>query len=327
MQATESVLALATVEENAQTSVSGDLGIPEVYSRIDRAQTYLWCIVCLLLIPGNVLTICLVAKNRRMQTPSNILVAALAVADFGVGITGILIQILREHVNVCDAFYDTLLTVLLQVPILSAASHVFLIAVDRYIAIVYPLRYEAIVTIKLIRRMVVAVWLTILSLGLTIFTWPAKNRNTCFVDLPVAHWFGMNCILYLVTVVFLVFMYVRIFLIARKHVKHIQTISANSSSNRKKTRERNKTSKMLSYIVVTYLMAWSPAIMVTCISLFATPQSHNGQITLAILMVVCVIIGITNSGVNFFIYAWTSNTFRKGYVSLIMCRRRTPTAP
>lgn len=292
-----------------------------LFSRIVRVQACLWYALCSLVIPGNVLTIILVKRNRKLQTPSNILVAALAVADLTVGINGILTSLLSKYVTICDVFYATTKEVLLHVPLSSASAHVFLIAVDRYIAIVYPLRYEVIMTLGLIKKMVAAVWLIIFTLGFTMFVWPIHNTDSCWSNVPTEHSFTMLVTIYFGTAIFLVFAYTRITLIARKHTRQIHTVNSISSGDRISTRRTHKTTKILSYISVAYFLAWTPYIVFAFIQMTMKPPDipGTGYIALASAWMLSSLFGIFNSGVNFFIYAWTSKTFRKGYLNLIMC--------
>ena len=97
------------------------------------------------IVPINFLTFFIIIKNKELRTPPNLCLLSISVCDFAVGLISIpmftwnfLLALDRRH-N-CD-FYIAMYSVIHYLFIVSN-SMVFMIIVDRYIAILYPFRYH-----------------------------------------------------------------------------------------------------------------------------------------------------------------------------------------
>ena len=107
---------------------------------------------------GNI-SVCLVIYGTRSlrQRPSSPILASLAVSDFSL-LSFLLFRLIWlydfEAANKACEHFTTLLGTLLYVSI----SHICLLSCDRYIAIVYPLRYTEIVTITRVIPALLVSW-------------------------------------------------------------------------------------------------------------------------------------------------------------------------
>ena len=117
----------------------------------------------LIVIFGNSITLVAVATFSKIQTNTNILVSSLAVVDILVGITsiGYFIQLHvlgKRTLLVCHVISD-----MYGYCLAFSLSLLFFITVDRYIAIIYPLRYNNWITTKRVLCLVIATWMIISS--------------------------------------------------------------------------------------------------------------------------------------------------------------------
>lgn len=109
----------------------------------------------------NVIFICVVGRVKRLRTTTNLILLSMAVADLFVGIfvtpaMGIFstIRLVVEHAYICACVH----TVLLYFIIVSL-SHVVLVAVERFLSFVYPLRYPAIFTHNRLYKSIALCWI------------------------------------------------------------------------------------------------------------------------------------------------------------------------
>ncbi|XP_043942620.1 adenosine receptor A2b-like [Protopterus annectens] len=129
-------------------------------------------LIAVLAIAGNVLVCWAVVINRHLRNVTNYFIVSLAVADIAVGVLVIPFAItisigLSMGFHTC-LFLACLVLVLTQNSIFSLLA----IAVDRYLSIKLPLRYDALVTGRHARKTIAVLWIISLIIGLIpLFGW------------------------------------------------------------------------------------------------------------------------------------------------------------
>ena len=118
----------------------------------------------------NILVISAIKKTRELQTKSIILITSLAVADLLVGAVSAPFNItvdaliLRGTVSVGMICLIAKLTKFVSSTAYRASYyHVVLFSWERYVAIVKPMKYKAIVTEKRLTRLAIIAWMTALT--------------------------------------------------------------------------------------------------------------------------------------------------------------------
>ncbi|KAL2094473.1 hypothetical protein ACEWY4_009192 [Coilia grayii] len=109
----------------------------------------------------NLLVIISVLHFKQLHTPTNLLILSLAVADFLMGLVVIPVDG-RTFIETCWYFGDFLCTVfpVVMYTIFSGSlTNIFLISLDRYIAVMDPLQYKVRVTNKKVVLSVLLGWL------------------------------------------------------------------------------------------------------------------------------------------------------------------------
>jgi hypothetical protein len=117
---------------------------------------------CLLAVVGNTSILWAIYKNRSLQNVSNNFVASLCSSDLIAGLlvnplSIAMVTLLRyemEHERL-ESFVHFFLGVVLITTTLTLST----VSVDRYIAIVFPLRYKYLVTHRMSVRMVASTWI------------------------------------------------------------------------------------------------------------------------------------------------------------------------
>ena len=181
------------------------------------------------LIAENVLLITIIGRTRYLHTNTNILVASLAVTDvlngvqcctmgtagFSVGIRPWLAT-LNSDLHIYDSLMLSLNLSLVVVSLL----HVSCLAVDRYLYVLWPLRYQRRVTRARVLTTAAGIWTvgivyTLLPLG--IFSSPRYRQGCIFTELPVSFGYGPIGAIYLVCFIAVVYCTFALVRIARRH--------------------------------------------------------------------------------------------------------------
>ena len=130
-------------------------------SSISFSKVFLSTILCAIFLTnllGNTCT-CLVVFHARSlrERPSSLLLSSLAVCDlFALLLPLLHLILLYDLQSACNVsrYFRPLVPALLFTNIV----HICLLSVDRYIAILHPLRYNVIVTTKRVKRALVIAW-------------------------------------------------------------------------------------------------------------------------------------------------------------------------
>ena len=172
---------------------------------------------------GNGFVICLIIRIQRLRTTANWSVLSLAVADLLVGLTfypllfALNIDSLNEPPEQAKTFFLVSRTFLYL-----SATNLFVMIMDRYIAIVHPLKYLSFVTTKLLVAALATAWI----LPVLLFTLPYRLvwGGKFLLLLRVS-------ILQVLPVVFFIYVTVHIFFIMRRISKRQSRIFAQLAFN------------------------------------------------------------------------------------------------
>ncbi|XP_078370455.1 neuropeptide Y receptor type 6-like [Oculina patagonica] len=141
---------------------------------IKGVKIFCYCVLFLLAVLGNSLLIAIIKKNKRMQTITNYLIINMAVSDILITVLAVPRQITETLLGPRRWLVDGLLGSVLCKSlsffqdISTAVSIISLvvIAIDRYRAIVFPLRKEVMKPTKVGKIIIPLIW--IISMGLHI---------------------------------------------------------------------------------------------------------------------------------------------------------------
>ena len=270
---------------------------------------------------GNSLTVIAVAKYRSLRTVTNIFTVSLASSD-------LLLAIILPYYSILN--YTSFLTDEEQMRLacflslcfvtISQASSLFnlmLVAIDRYIAIFYALQYAVIMTKSRAFVMVLATW--VYTVGFTSFTiytlgeWPQAYCSMSLI-LPSS----LNVAFLVVNVVSVltvtIFLYSRIFYIARKQARLIAVQDTNVTS-RNPSQRQSRVTRMMAMVLGLFLMCWFPY---TCMNILRS-RIKNASVWLDIIYKLSICILYSNSFFNPIVFGWKNKTFRAAFAKLLHC--------
>ncbi|XP_016399088.1 glucose-dependent insulinotropic receptor [Sinocyclocheilus rhinocerous] len=161
--------SLETMRENyVVTAPSPELTTPAVIEREVVAMGYILSAGSILIISTNLLVvIALVLLIRKRGCQSWCFVLNLSIADIlvGVAITGIATDALEGTTASMEKGICLLRMTFIMAPSAASILTMFLISLDRYVAIKLPLRYSQLMNGKMIAGALVPVWLISMTVG------------------------------------------------------------------------------------------------------------------------------------------------------------------
>lgn len=318
------------------TAVSFNFDIRAGLAMLDTHSIFyivLELLIAVFSVLGNVLVCWAVGLNSNLQTITNFFLVSLAVADIAVGVLAIPFAI-AISTGFCSNFYGCLfiacfVLVLTQSSIFSLLA----IAIDRYIAIKIPLRYNSLVTGKRARGIIAICWLLSIIIGLTpMMGWhrpedseppipsptppcPAGRMNCLFesvVHMSYMVYFNFfGCVL--VPLLFMFGIYLCIFMAARHQLKLIEIKVVHGEKSRSTLQKEVQAAKSLAIIVGLFAVCWLPLHLINCFTLFC-PKCKRPPLW---AFNFAILLSHGNSVINPFIYAYRIREFRRTFHKII----------
>ncbi|XP_029884247.1 neuromedin-U receptor 1 [Aquila chrysaetos chrysaetos] len=305
------------------------------------------CVIYLLIFVvgavGNTLTCIVILRHRFMRTPTNYYLFSLAVSDLLVLLLGMPLELYDMWNNypfllgASGCYFKTLL---FEAVCFASILNVTALSVERYIAVVHPLKAKYVVTRNHAKRVIVTIW--VLSVVCSIPNTSLHGLQPLYV--PGRGWvpdseictlvkprLTYNLIIQITTVVFfflpmgtISILYLLIGLQLKKE-KMLEALGAKSSSDRdchnpqrQKKVKRRQVTKMLFVLVVVFGICWAPFHTDRLVwSFISTWTSHM----LHMFQYVHIISGVffyLSSAANPILYNLMSTRFREMFKE-VMC--------
>lgn len=271
---------------------------------------------------GNGIVLCLIAREKDLQTPTNYFVASLASADLLVGAVGIPCVIVATH-GMPSNFYGCLLVnsmivILTQISIFGLLA----IAIERFFAIRNPFKYQVSCTKKVCLLTIVLSWMAAILAGLIpLFGWnlgPMETTTCAFedvIDLRYMVYFNFFvCVLVPLGVTFVVYVYIyRVVIHHQRAIAALQSTGNNASTNsltHKNLRRDIKAAKWFAVVIFFFAVSWLPIHIINCITVFQRK-------TCFACLIAAILLSHLNSAINPFFYALGNSKFRRAWRRLI----------
>jgi len=244
----------------------------------------------------------------------------LAIADLSVGIRSIVV-----FFGLISDFPELLgktLAWIQAIVLVSAALHVVLVALDRFIAIIYPLFYTTKMNTSHIVKLSIFMWVIALvtSLGefLVIFEgyFSLEISDNIRDDLRVIPFLTFYFLLALV----LCFLHCRITVTAVK-VKRRRNARQNTDSNEENQKpfKMDRATKIMLIILLVYLLLWAPFVIINIIAAARVPLDPFVYFGASEFGLVA---GHYNSAINFIIYAGFNEKLRNAFKKQLRIKQR-----
>ncbi|XP_077098140.1 trace amine-associated receptor 13c-like [Siphateles boraxobius] len=260
----------------------------------------------------NLLVIISISHFKKLHTTTNLIILSLAVADLLMGLV-MPIEATRL-IKACWYFGDTLCglySIFIDVPLSASLSNLFLVAVDRYVAVCHPLLYPQKITTTKTLISICLTWICS-SAYITAFVinsgyFDTSNRlDMCYGECSVMMGFDWGITDLFMSFIFpcilIITLYLRIFYVVHQQVTVINSLMKGGKCVMEGSVRRKSESKAaltLGIIVTVYLLCYIPYYICSISVISST--------TINILTWVLY----TNSGLNPLVYALFYPWFKK----------------
>ncbi|XP_069124696.1 RYamide receptor-like [Argopecten irradians] len=284
--------------------------------------------IIILSVGGN-LTVCfIVFRARRMRTVMNFFIVSLAMSDLLMAILCIPFTFVANLVLNYWPFGDLLcpiVTFLQSVTVFLSSFTLVAISMDRYIAIIYPLRQK--MSKKQAFIVIALIWCIsfLIPIPTAMFSWTHKYVNVStapkfcqemFANPEDKRLYGTMIMLlqYFLPLVILMFTYGRISAVMWSDRAPGE---AMTTRDQRMTESKRKIIKMMITVVIIYAICWLP-LHVLNIAGDVDPSVYDVK-GMNYIWMTSHWLAMSNCMYNPFIYCWMNAKFRNGFLKVLNC--------
>ena len=271
----------------------------------------------------NLLVLVAMIRFKKLRTCMNLLIMNLAIGDLLVGFptgpiyAGLYIYEERLRSKWLCLVKSTCVIASFSCSLIS----LFVISIDRYLVVLYPLHYNTWVTKRRIKIAIAAIWSFIVPVSimplLGVNTWDQTHACEYYDLIPKPLTVFLFVIIMGVCFPAATILYIRITCEIRKVRKRIR-VNLPGEFDQKKENER-KAGAMMAFIFLLFVIFWLPFAVAIPLRYLLTdwnPISNFKNLT--------VIIAMGNSVVNPIVYSWCKEELRTAFINILLCRRQRP---
>lgn len=290
------------------------------------------CLVNFIIVFGNALVLYALYKCTQLQTRTNAFIASLAVADFVLGVTVIPFQTGNTILNYWP-FHPMYCQIHASFDVFSTTSsilHICLIAIERFVAIIIPMKYNLYVKERTIKISLVIAWILSGCNGIVIwipslwhdpyYDYVYNDPNLCALMLGNPYAQIDSVFIYFLPMTIVLIAYACIWWAAWKQTRLIvmrsdfndnshHTVSLHQMTEMKATRT-------LGIVILAFVGCWLPYFILT--PLEASCHCVNEK-----LYLLAIWLGYANSAANPIIYSISNQGFRNGFKQILGCQTET----
>ena len=222
---------------------------------------------------GNAIVLWLVASYRSLRTISNLFLTSLAAADFLVGLVidpaWALIRCLGYNADTYAQNYGKAIDFLWIHTTVATTFNLCCVSLDRYIAIIHPLRYQDFLTNRRCYVLIATVWFMSLLLPCSRFlVHDVSGLSTLYISFTV--------ITILIPMTIIVFCSIRILKVAAEQSYTIKLTNSNWKNQHvfKRTKKNFKAAKTVGIVVGLFVICWMPCLITSFAHYFSKKISH-----------------------------------------------------
>ena len=216
---------------------------------------------------GNSLVIFLISTRRNIRTTTNWFVLSLAVADLGVAVAWypvLSVCTKTDDQMECTEEFASIASFIVGLFVLASVTNLCALTLDRYLAIVHPLRYVTFMTKRRMRQLILGAWagpssLCVSYMSVHVLSSEESHKSATFHETIVVVFITA---LFVFAGIFLLFTAVRIVLVVRRIARRNAALIAQLNFNHQlrpgvafKARE-TASAKMIGIVVAVCLVCY-----------------------------------------------------------------------
>ena len=259
---------------------------------------------------GNGSIIFLVCSKRRLLTKTNVFIISLAVADLGVGASVFPSQFFYETVKTSHNSssrcwnIDRIRWLFGYASLTSLCS----LVLDRYVAIVTPLKYLNFMSRSRVIKMIFVSWAIPVGFITTSFFLPAPVKCN-FFNIFAMLWEIFSCC-------FLIFCFSSMILVVYKHDRSSATLAKQLRFNHRgltvSSQDRSAVT-MMAIVIVVFLVCYAIYLRCSLVSLLHYPRCDDKVYKIPML--------VLNSAINPWAYAFFKRDIKREMMKKLICRK------
>ncbi|XP_061174452.1 neuropeptide Y receptor type 5-like [Saccostrea echinata] len=273
----------------------------------------------------NLMVIIVIIINRRLHTVTNIFISTLAFSDIMLCAFNLPFQL---HYGLTDywSFGPVLCQIIIPmfaVPVFMSTLAMLMIAVERYILIVFPFRKRLTIQMALIIVFFIIIFSVVCSIPIILHTEQSQEvidlrpfiQDIIEKSFCIENWKLKTSRAYTMFVFVLQF-FIPYIIISVLYFQIYQVLKKRPIK-RKETRKNYQTTRILIAITTTFTISWLPFQIFSIVSYFnpniSTHLGHAYKLTDLILK----IIAMSSACVNPFLYGWLNDKFRQEFGTML----------
>lgn len=289
----------------------------------DRASSvvisFIYFVVCALGLWGNTLVIYVILRHAKMKTVTNIYILNLAVADVlcMMSLPFIALQLALVH----WPFGEVLCKVIMSVDSLNQFTSIFclmVMSIDRYLAVVHPIKSTKWRKPRIAKLINLTVWgVSLLVIIPTMIFSGLNNLPVCGMVWPEP--MDVYCTGF-IFFTFLVGFFLPLMVICLCYIFIIVKVKSSGMrvSSTKRKRSERKVTRMVSIVVVVFVLCWLPFYIFNLTSVTSSIEPTSA-IKSAFDFV--VVLGYVNSCANPILYAFLSDNFKNSFQKVLCLKK------
>ena len=282
------------------------------------------CIVFLIIMAGNILTIMAFRRFHSLRTVRNYFLVSLAAGDTFIGMVTMqnLTGVVFSEENIIALSFTSGISVITAIELMSiilSYMHILVITFDCFICIVRPLHYHQLMSPRRAKIIIAAIWIGSVLLGSVYLVKEMYMAEGLYSPHIEIYNILLKAAVWVVVVLAVIIMYWKILLIVHKQRRQICVLNRSSNTNDTTgdITNNNKRIVMIFVIIIAFIVLWLPYLMYILIVEFY-PESINPSTILKTYMLLSTLT-LSNSAVNAFIYARFDKEFRNAYRQVLKC--------
>ena len=189
-------------------------------------------VVSVFIVAFNSVEIAIICWKETLRAVSHVILVSLAVSDLMSGLVGIPLIfgcsiLFSDKVGKLPPAVCVSSTLFMRFTAVSTVLHFLLVASDRYIMIMFPIRYQTLVTLPRVWSALIAVWLISLVISTVQLAWYQPENLKEIKEEDTVYLFVLIVAFVAVPLLFLLFMYGHIILVTLRHLHALRTRCRN----------------------------------------------------------------------------------------------------